>query len=405
MKENPEGPGSSEERRTADGGNGVAAMSAEAYAALVLELQRKNEFISTILENLPLALTVNALDDGEMLYANPVFEQVFGWPRERFETVDDAFTTMFPDPEERASTRRRIVSEVMRGGFRPCKWDNVVVTTAAGERRFITAVGIPLRGQNLVIAAAQDVTEARRARIHLAERERLAAVGELAAGIAHDFNNLLQVVVMNSELALAASEGAPGVTRHLATVIAQSMRGADLIRQILDFARETELEPLPVELSSIVLESAEALVPTLPARVVVDCTGVLDGLIAVADPTRIQQLITNLLVNAADAMPAGGRIAVELQPFDLAPADEPPAAGMAPGHWLRMSVADEGVGMSPEIVSRVFEPFFTTKPRTHGTGLGLALVYGIVAQHRGHVAVSSTPGRGSPGARPVRAAC
>jgi PAS domain S-box-containing protein len=359
------------------------------------ELRRNLEFIDTVLENLPHAVTVTQIDTGELLYVNPRFEEVFGWPRHAFSNLGDGFKSLIPDPRLRHEIATRIRSDILAGGRACLVWDHIEIVAADGSRRTIASVGIPLRDQNLAIAVSQDVTDQYRARRQLAQQERLAAVGRLAAGIAHDFNNMLQVVMMHTELALPSAAGDARLTGHLTTTVGQVVRAAEMIRRILDFARETSVEPKMLDLGKRVSDDLKLLEALISDRVRIE-TRVAPGQLFVAgDPTQLQQVLTNLVVNASDAMPDGGVIEVELDRLVIEPGEPAPVVDMAPGRWVSLQVRDSGIGIPRDVLGRIFDPFFTTKERGSGTGLGLAQVYGIVRQHGGWIGVESASGQGS----------
>jgi two-component system cell cycle sensor histidine kinase/response regulator CckA len=197
----------------------------------------------------------------------------------------------------------------------------------------------------------------------------------------------------------------PEVVRRLRTVEHQAKRAGDLIQQILDFSRRSVFERTPVDLLPLLKEHVELLGRTLPESVEISLvsqaasSGCEDQseYMVFADPTRIQQVIMNLALNARDAMPSGGDLRIELGRLRIEEARDAPIPGMEEGAeaWVSIRVTDNGEGVSPEALPHIFEPFFTTKAAGGGTGLGLAQVYGIVKQHEGHIDVSSEPGRGT----------
>ncbi len=247
-------------------------------------------------------------------------------------------------------------------------------------------VGPTSGGWVLVI---RDVTQERETRAQMQQHERLAAVGQMAAGIAHDFNNIMAVIVLYSQMSLRAPGVPAKVRERLSTVVQQSHRATDLIDQILDFSRRAVLERRPLDLVPLLKEQAKLLERTLPESIRVEMAYESDEYTINADPTRIQQAIMNLAVNARDAMPDGGELKVTLKRVMVSPGQRPPLPEMEPGDWVLLTVSDNGVGIPEEALSHIFEPFFTTKAVGKGSGLGLAQVYGIVRQHGGHIDVES----------------
>lgn len=248
------------------------------------------------------------------------------------------------------------------------------------------------------VLTMRDVTEERRAQEHIQRQERLAAVGQLASGIAHDFNNLLTTIMLYAQIGLRKEDISPDLAQSFETILGESRQAAKLVQQILDFSRRSPIETHPVDLKLFVKEVVRILERTIPENISflleVETEGYEDPFTVNADPTRIQQVLMNLVVNARDAMPEGGVLRIGLSRADFGAGEEPPATETLPtelpdGKWVCLSVSDTGVGIPPEVKSHIFEPFFTTKPPGKGTGLGLPQVYGIVTQHKGYIDVET----------------
>jgi GAF domain-containing protein/CheY-like chemotaxis protein len=257
------------------------------------------------------------------------------------------------------------------------------------------AVGPEAGGWILVI---REVTAERAAQERVQQQDRLAAVGQLAAGIAHDFNNILTSMIGFAELARLDPHIPPTVSEDLQRIIQQGQRAAALIRQILDFSRQSITEKRPIDLAAFLKETIKLLERTIPEdiRIVLEIEpNSYDAYTFNGDPTQIQQVLANLAVNARDAMPVGGVMHFRLTHFTLNPGEQPPYPEMSPGPWILLSISDTGVGISPEALPRIFEPFFTTKEVGKGTGLGLAQVYGIITQHEGYIDVQTEFGKGT----------
>ena len=240
-----------------------------------------------------------------------------------------------------------------------------------------------------------DITELREQQRYREAQERLATVGQLAAGIAHDFNNIMGAIMLYAGLLEKASELPPRYLRYVATIRQQADHAANLIRQILDFSRRAPMERNAHDLLSQVKELIKLLERTLHEDIKLYVRYDRNEYIVQADPTRLQQALMNLALNARDAMPQGGQLTFSLSALALAPGQPTPLPDLKPGSWVRMEVADTGTGILPEHMQHVFEPFFTTKAPGHGTGLGLAQVYGIVKQHDGAIDVTSQVGVGT----------
>lgn len=269
-------------------------------------------------------------------------------------------------------------------------------TRRLGAGDLTARTGVPRkRGELAQLAEAFDTMAAQldRRQDRMRHAERMESLGRLAGGVAHDFNNLLTAIVGSADLAL--EEIGPDHPAHtdLATIKASASRSSTLTRQLLEFSRRSPLVTEPVQLDAVVLDAASLLSRVVPASVSLSVHASSVRLVR-ADAGRIEQALLNLAVNARDAMPDGGTLTITLDDEDVAPGE--PADSLPPaGRWVRLAVHDTGAGMPPEVLRRVFEPFFTTKPPGEGTGLGLAMVYGTVQHHGGHVQVDSTPGHGT----------
>lgn len=248
----------------------------------------------------------------------------------------------------------------------------------------------------------QEVEERRRVEktLHqtqnqLFQAQKLEAIGRLAGGVAHDFNNLLTVVELSARMISQQLHPADPLWEHVRQIQEASERGIRLTRQLLSFSRRGAIEPQPVNLNHIVAELSRMLQRIVGEEVEV-VTDLADELWYVeADPTHVEQVIVNLAVNGRDAMPKGGRLAIQTANQVLArmPDSLPPDA--RPGEYVVLCVSDTGVGMDDDIKAHVFEPFFTTKTQERGTGLGLPTVYGIVRQNGGYIGLESQVGQGT----------
>jgi signal transduction histidine kinase/ActR/RegA family two-component response regulator len=244
------------------------------------------------------------------------------------------------------------------------------------------------------VLVINDATREREVQQRLQIQEQLATVGQLAAGIAHDFNNIMAVIVLYADMALLASDLSAKSRQQLQTIALQARRATDLIQQILDFGRRAVLERRPIDLAPFLKEQVKLLKRTLPENIAIHLSYSAGKFVVEADPTRIQQVIMNLSVNARDAMPEGGELRIGLEHLHLEHPDQVPLPGMKTGEWIRITVTDTGAGISPKVMPRIFEPFFTTKA-PWGTGLGLSQVHGIVKQHGGEIDVTSKIGEGA----------
>jgi nitrogen-specific signal transduction histidine kinase len=245
------------------------------------------------------------------------------------------------------------------------------------------------------VSIARDVTREQALEEQLRQAHRMEAIGQLAGGIAHDFNNLLTAVSGYAEL--LTEELGPGepTTEYVTEIAGAARRGADLVRQLLAFARKQQLAPVVADVNAVVASLTPMLSRLIGEHIEVRTNlGEDVGHIEV-DRSQFEQAIVNLAVNARDAMPGGGILTIETERVRIVGAEVSAHGEIEPGDYARISVSDTGIGMDGPTRERAFEPFFTTKEPGKGTGLGLATVYGIVHQSRGRVWLYSEPGHGT----------
>jgi two-component system, cell cycle sensor histidine kinase and response regulator CckA len=255
--------------------------------------------------------------------------------------------------------------------------------------------------KRLVPAIERELREAatRRQRMELEERlrrsQRMEAIGQLTGGLAHDFNNLLTVVIGSLDLLRDHLEALPQAQAAADTAIKAALRGADLTHKLLAFARRQSLEVQKFDLNDLVLATTELLRRTLGEQIRIELDLPPTLWCAYGDPTQTESALTNLAVNARDAMPDGGRLLISTGNARLDAAEAARHLDAAPGDFVSLCVADTGTGIPPDVLAHVFEPFFTTKERGKGTGLGLSMVFGFAKQSGGHVRIETEIGRGT----------
>jgi signal transduction histidine kinase/ActR/RegA family two-component response regulator len=260
---------------------------------------------------------------------------------------------------------------------------------------FASQAAIALENSRLYHKTQRAFDELTQAQDQLAQARKMEAVGLLAGGVAHDFNNMLMVMLGRSDLLLRRLPGADPMRRDLELIRSTGQRAADLTRQLLAFSRKQVLEPRVLSLNAVVGELAPML-ERLIGETIELRTALATGLGDVrADRGQMEQVIMNLVVNARDAMPRGGRLTVETKNVELDAAAVRGRVGMRPGPHVLLAITDSGMGMDEATQARIFEPFFTTKPFGEGTGLGLATVHGIINQSGGTIWVYSEPGKGT----------
>jgi two-component system, cell cycle sensor histidine kinase and response regulator CckA len=345
----------------------------------------------SLIENLPDVIWTAAAN-GRAVYISPRITEVFGY------TPDEVYTRgeelwldrIHPDHVDRVwRAYRELFDE-------PKRLFDVVYLYLHKDGRWVWIHDRALTtwesdGVWYADGILSDVTSLKRLEDQLLQSQKMEAVGRLSAGIAHDFNNLLTAILGYSDLVLD-DVGADHVARvHVEEIQCAARRAATLTHELLAFSRRQVLQFTMVDLPSLVDEMSGMLRRVGGDQIVLTTTGPPGPLFVLVDRSRIEQVILNLVVNAKDAMPQGGRLSIDVA--IAAERDCPPE--LAPVPHVVMSVTDTGVGMDERTRLRIFEPFFTTKDLGKGTGLGLATVYGIVKQSNGHITVTSAPGRGS----------
>jgi PAS domain S-box-containing protein len=336
--------------------------------------------------------------DGRFLYCNPALARMLGYdsPADLLRLHLDR--DVYVDPDE----RHRLIAEYTGARDIPpreVRWKRRNGSLAIVRLRARAVPADAQAGEGFEVIA-EDVTEQRELEAHLRQAHKMEAVGRLTGGIAHDFNNLLTVILGGVEMA-RASVPAAYTEAHgdLQSIRLAAESGAALIRKLLSFSRREALTLEPLDLGAVVTDHAVMLRRLLPESLALDLDAPA-GLGEVSgDVVAIEQILLNLATNARDAMVGGGTIRITLRRLDAAEvlAESPGEAARhtQPGEWIELAVADSGSGMDADTKARVFEPFFTTKPPSVGTGLGLAVVYGLVRQLQGRILIESERGVGT----------
>jgi signal transduction histidine kinase len=264
--------------------------------------------------------------------------------------------------------------------------ENIAVIADLSERR---------RAEQAEAGMAQASLALRQTEEQLRQSQKMDAMGRLAGGVAHDFNNMLSIILLNCEQLLEELAEADPRREEVKGMLQAGQQAASLTRQLLMFSRRQVMEPRVLSPGALISEMEKMMKRLLREDIELALEQDLDAGRILADPGSLEQLLINLLVNARDAMPGGGRLLIAAHNVELLEGYAEEQLGIQPGRYVRLEVRDEGVGMDEALLSRIFEPFFTTKEVGKGTGLGLATVFGIVKQNGGHIRVQSQPGRGS----------
>jgi two-component system cell cycle sensor histidine kinase/response regulator CckA len=351
-------------------------------------LHESEERFRQITENIREVFWLTDPDNHQMLYTSPAFETIWGRPRSELQSSARAWLdAIHPDDRERVA-RASATKEVIGA------YDEAYrVVRPDGTVRWVRDRGFPVRdnsGKVIRIAGvAEDITEQRQLESELRQAQKMESVGLLAGGVAHDFNNALTVIMGSTEVLAEALPSSSEAESALDEIRSATNRAVSLTRQLLAFSRKDVIAPRLIDLNALVTETERMLRRLMGEDIEIAAT--LDPTIAnvKVDPGQWDQVLMNLAVNARDAMTGCGRFTIETRDLHIEAQSTAASRGIQPGRYVELSIGDTGCGMPADVVSRVFEPFFTTKPVGQGTGLGLAVVYGIVKQSGGSIDVRS----------------
>ena len=356
-------------------------------------------FLQTLIDTLPHPIFYKD-NQGRYLGCNRAFEQFTRMPKEKlvgksvFDVAPKDLAEIYNSADKALLESRR--PQIYEASVRYADGSRreVIFNKAVFYRQDGTLAGL--------VGAMIDITERKRAEEEktlrekqLRQSQKMEAIGTLAGGIAHDFNNILSGIVGYTEIALHDLPGDSPLAGYLRKVLRAGDRARALVHQIMAFSRSSEQEIRPVVVKHIVKEALILLQATLPSTITIR-SDLASSAAILADPTYIHQVLMNLCTNAAHAMQAhGGRLTVTLTDVLLDAETVGPYLGLSPGPHLKLAVGDTGTGMTPDVLDRIFDPFFTTKKPGEGTGMGLAVVHGIVKECAGSIQVQSAPAKGS----------
>jgi PAS domain S-box-containing protein len=355
-------------------------------------LRESEEKYRTVLETSLDPIVVYDMD-GRVTFFNPAFTRIFGWTlEERLGKKMDLFV-----PEETWPETQKMIEKVLAGenfaGFETLRYtkEKNIVHVNMSAAIYKDQNGKPIGS----VINLRDITEQKKLEGQLHHALKMESIGTLAGGIAHDFNNILGIVLGNTELAMDDVPEWNPARLNLEEILKASLRAKDVVRQLLSFARKTQLEKKPTDIIPIVKDSLKLLRSSIPTSIELR-QNIAENVAAImADPTQINQVLINLCTNADHSMPDGGVIEVTLKNVALDEDTAAQHADLTPGWYVNLAVSDTGHGISQEEIDRIFDPYFTTKELGKGTGMGLAVVHGIVKGHNGLITVQSEIGKGT----------
>jgi PAS domain S-box-containing protein len=383
-------------------------------AALRENEARLRELLSTI----DLAAVFVRDVDGRIRFWSQGCERLYGWTAEEAvgRTADALLQTVFPasrseiqamllergewqgDVRQQRRDRSRLTISVRKVLRRDADGHPRAVLESAADVTSLRQAEVELRAlnQELETRVHQEVEAREAAQARAAHAERMQALGQLAGGIAHDFNNVLQGIQGGAALIAKRAHDESAVQRLCGMILDSAGRGASITRRLLAFSRRADLRAEPIDASVLLESMREVITPALGPGVALRVEAAGDLPLMLADKGQLETTLVNLATNARDAMPHGGTLVLSAVP-DTVPvgSPKPHPAGLAPGRYIRLRVADTGQGMDRATLARVLEPFFTTKPAGQGTGLGLSMTKGFAEQSGGALAIESHPGLGT----------
>ena len=364
-------------------------------------LNQSETYLKTLIHSIPDLVWLKD-EKGMYLFCNSKFERFFGSNDQEIIGKSDYD---FVDKELADSFRKHDLLAISKGG--PSINEEQVTYADDGHQEILETIKSPIYGANGqligVLGVARDITERksaeeerRKLENQLRQSHKMEAIGTIAGGIAHDFNNILGIIIGNMELAIDSLDDLNPVRLYLEEIKKASLRASDVVKQLLNFSRKTEQSKEIIDILPIVRESVKLLRSSIPSSIDIQ-VNIPDSLKTIkADPTQLHQVLINLCTNAAHAMEnEGGILNIELSEVELNAVTSTQFEEIHPGTYVQLSISDTGDGIDSNIKANIFDPYFTTKAMGKGTGMGLAVVLGIVKNHNGAISVYSEPGQGS----------
>ncbi len=351
--------------------------------------RRMQEQFEIVSETIPIPMII-ANENGDILYTNINAQKTFGYLANEFTKLNSVL--LYENPENRNDLLNILSENDEITGFRTSakKSSGLFFPVVFHSRKLV------FYGQDSILTVVHDLTEVMKLENELRQAYKMESIGTLAGGIAHDFNNLLGIIIGNMELALDSIEEWNPALLNLEEIKKASLRASEVVKQLLHFTRKTEQSKKSTDIRVIVNESLRLLRSSIPSSIKIVYDNPVDFKTVNADPTQIHQVLINLCTNAAHAMEKnGGVLKIDLSEVYLDGMAVEKFQGIGPGHYIQMTISDNGKGIDTEYIDKIFDPYFTTKEIGKGTGMGLSIVMGIVKNHNGAISVKSEAGNGT----------
>ncbi len=360
------------------------------------DLEKRNFFIQTVLDKLPIGLAVNYIEDGTATYMNKKFEEIYGWPKQQLENIEEFFHKVYPDQEYREKIMKQIFEDITSGDPERMAWEGIEITRKDGEKRIISGKNIALYEQNFMISTVQDITENKRLHAQLSQLQKSESLGRMAGAIAHHFNNHLHAVMGNLEMAMDDLPLGVNSNKNLVSALHAARKAADVSRLMLTYLGQTSGKHEPIDLSRACRRSLSLVQTIIPKGVTVNIDFPDSGPVIRANEGQINQALTNLITNAWESISNNqGTISLAIRTVDQVPDTKRLPIDWQPQEiaYACLEISDTGCGISIKEIEKIFDPFFTSK--FTGRGMGLPVVMGIVKAHGGCITVDSEAGCGS----------
>ncbi len=360
-------------------------------------LRRSEAMHRKFIDHAPMGMyTLNL--KGKLTYINHTLEKMTGYQKETW--LHQSFTPIV-HPEDLPIAHEKFRERIQQKGRRTPY--EIRILNHVGETRWLKIISESIyddpNSEDRIMVGIQsfveDITEMKTLEARYIQAQKMEAIGTLAGGIAHDFNNILSIVMGFAQLAQLNQDQPEKLSMNIEQILKGTEKATQLVQQILTFGRQSPQQMVPISLAVVIKESMKLLRATIPSTIEMKVEITANATV-MADATKIHQVIMNLCTNAYHAMfQTGGILAVGLHEITFEAGDSIPSLDLKPGRYLKLEVSDSGHGMDPVTIQKIFDPYFTTKPLDKGTGLGLAVVFGIIQEHQGVINVYSEPGEGT----------